>query len=503
MSGEMLFMYFKLKAKIYHTSFVGQEILRKYASNNEMTVLKVFSESYTAKKPGRPVFNEMLDFARRNKNIKNILFTKADRATRNEVDTGTLVFLAQTSDINLYFTQENMTLNKNSKPMEFFMFSMNCSVSSMYPRNLSIEVSTKMEEKAKQGFYPSHAPVGYVNKRIKKRSYIFIDEQKAPFIRKIFELYATRQYSYRSLAEVMRKEGFTVSNTVKCGKTNIENILKNPVYMGDFIWNGKRYYNAKHDKIVSPELYGLCQQIIREKTTTKRNTSKNFLFSNIIKCSRCGCALVGEIKKSTYVYYHCTGNRGGDCKSKYIKEEHAEELFIDILKSIKLSDEAIKITKNAIRNEVKERSDYNKEKVKSLEKKITTSKNRLDKIFLMYLDGNIDETIYNEKRKDFEIEIEELSMELSALNKTHAQILDHSVKILELAKNAHSYYLNGSLETKQELVKLICSNFLYDGEKLTITIKKAFQHIVEIACFKNGGPSWTRTRDLTLIRRAL
>ena len=33
----------------------------------------------------------------------------------------------------------------------------------------------------------------------------------------------------------------------------------------------------------------------------------DFAFSGLIACAKCGCAVVGEIKKQRYVYYHCTG----------------------------------------------------------------------------------------------------------------------------------------------------------------------------------------------------
>ena len=62
-----------------------------------------------------------------------------------------------------------------------------------------------------------------------------------------------------------------------------------------------------------------------------------------------------------------------------------------------------------------------------------------------------------------------------------------SEKLLELFKNARSKYLAASFEKKQELTKLVCSNFYYDGENLTIEIKKAFQPIVKIAYIYNGG----------------
>jgi site-specific DNA recombinase len=33
----------------------------------------------------------------------------------------------------------------------------------------------------------------------------------------------------------------------------------------------------------------------------------DFAFSGLIACHACGCAVVGEIKKERYIYYHCTG----------------------------------------------------------------------------------------------------------------------------------------------------------------------------------------------------
>ena len=63
---------------------------REYAEKNNLTIVKIYSESYTAKKPGRPLFNEMLDFCKKHK-VRHIIFLKADRASRNGVDSAALV----------------------------------------------------------------------------------------------------------------------------------------------------------------------------------------------------------------------------------------------------------------------------------------------------------------------------------------------------------------------------------------------------------------------------
>ena len=38
-----------------------------------------------------------------------------------------------------------------------------------------------------------------------------------------------------------------------------------------------------------------------------RRVTHDFAFSGLIACGRCGCSVVGEIKKQKYIYYHCTG----------------------------------------------------------------------------------------------------------------------------------------------------------------------------------------------------
>ena len=488
------------RQKGYSLDFQYKELV-EYCKKQGLTIVKHFTESHTAKKPGRPEFNNMLDYANKNK-ISNLVFLKNDRASRNPVDSAALSFMAEHQGFLIHLIQDNLVLSKMSRPQDFLIFEINNGFSNLYSRNLSVEVSSKMREKAEQGYYPSHAMVGYKTIKINKRSYLEIDEEKAPYIREVFNLYSTGRYSYMSLAAEMRKRGFMISKAVKCGKSNIEKILNNPVYMGDFIWNGKRY-EGKHDPLITKELYYYCQHIIKEKTSTSRSVNHNFLFSGIIKCQKCGCALVGELKKGKYIYYHCTGNRGGNCKRKYLKEEIAEKRFIEILKSLKVSDEGYELIIKFVKEKVAEENAYAKEQTEQTQTKIAKLKERLNKLFNVWIDGKIDDDLYNKKSAEFQNELDALDYRLLKLNKSDAEAINFSKKILELFKAAPELYLRGSMESKQDLIKLLCSNFLWDGENVTIIIKKAFQPLVEIAYLINGGPQWTRTTDLTLIRGAL
>ena len=72
-------------------------------------------------------------------------------------------------------------------------------------------------------------------------------------------------------------------------------------------------------------------------TTPIRSYGREFAFSGLMKCADCGCAVVAEIQKGKYIYYHCTGhangNRGNpsDCRRKYVHEEALERLLNRVL----------------------------------------------------------------------------------------------------------------------------------------------------------------------------
>ena len=457
----------------------------EYAAQKGLNIVKQYSESFTGKRPGRPLFNAMIEFCKKH-NVRNLIFLVHHRASRNGVDSAQLVYMAENMNYNIHLIEDGLILNKQSKPTDYLIFEVSNCMANFYPRNLSVEVRSKLREKAEQGYYPERPPIGYERKPKLKRAYLQINPEKAPFIKRIFELYSTRQYSYSSLAKQLREEGFYISPAVKVGKSNIEDILNNPIYIGDFVFKGKRYYNAKHEPIISRELYALCQEIIKEKTSTKAN-KREFLFSNMIRCKKCGCFLVGEIKKEKYIYYHCTGNRGGDCKKKYIREESIEKAVLQILKSFEVRPELLDVVLNCLKTEIKEQNFYNENRIKTINNRIETLKNRLDKLLNLYLDGQIEKNIFDKKKIEFETELDGLLLEQNTMQRTGFEILNHAELLFELFKNAATLYISGDIQLKREILGIVCSNFYFDGENIEIAIKKAIQPLLKIAFLENLG----------------
>lgn len=472
----------------------------KYAKENNFTrCIKDYSVSESAKEPGRKHFNEMLKLAQKYK-VGHVLFKKADRSARNETDAATIVRLARTTDISFHFIEEGMVLNRFSKNHEFTIYMINCVIATLMPRDLAVNVSSAFVKKAKMGHYPMVAPYGYMNYRKSKgeSSHIIIDPDKAPFVKRMYELYASGLYSYRSLAKKMSEEGFRMSATVKCNKKNVEMILNNPIYMGDFNFKGVRY-EGKHEPIVSRELYQEVQRVIKNQTSTRAN-KRQFLFSGLFKCSHCGCALVGELHKGKYIYYHCTGNKGGDCKRKYIPERKLEEALLTILENLKLSDETAKIVMTAIKKELKNNLDYGQSQATEVRKQIETLQKRLSKLLDLYTDGDIDKKAYDTKSKQWQYELDELLVTQTKINKTPVNYIERARDLFELCKNAPEWYLQADYEKKRELLKLLHSNFLYDGEKPHFELNSVFKLMLDLSKNEKIVEDGTRTHKALTTR---
>lgn len=92
-------------------------------------------------------------------------------------------------DIEIRYVKEGQVLSKDSKSQTKLVHGISVVVARHPVDNLSEEVKKGMREKASQGIFPGHAPLGYRNNKGERT--IEIDPVDSPMVIRMMGLYAT------------------------------------------------------------------------------------------------------------------------------------------------------------------------------------------------------------------------------------------------------------------------------------------------------------------------
>ncbi len=321
------------------------KLLDDYAALNGLIVASSHVDVETARKAGRTAFGEMLRYLRRHPDVRILLVEKTDRLYRNIKDWAIIDDLG----IEVHFVKENFILSDECRSSEKFMHGIKVLMAKSYIDNLSEEATKGMAEKARQGLWPSGAPFGYANVIDPGgRKVVVVDPEIGPLVTLLYEWFASGRYTLTSLTQKARLAGFCGRRSRKpIGSSTILNILRNRFYSGSFDWAGATYAGV-HEPLVSIELWEAVQEILDGRAMTNiRANPREFPFSGLIRCGHCGCAVVAQIQKERYIYYHCSGYRG-KCPERYVREEVLEEKLIAALNRLRCSDAEFDLMRHAI-----------------------------------------------------------------------------------------------------------------------------------------------------------
>lgn len=459
--------------------------LRKLTGKLGLSSFEVFTESKSAKEPGRPVFNKMMQKVYEG-NVKGIICWKLDRLARNAVDGGAIIYALKQNGIEIVTPSQSYSQGSENAFMMYVEFGM----AQKFIDDLSKNVKRGLMAKVEKGWYPVVAPIGYLNTPDREKGFKVVvkDLKRFPIIRKMWDLMLTGSYTPPQILEIannewgLRTKKFRRQGGNPLSRSGIYRLFTNSFYYGWFEFKGK-LYKGKHEPMVTEEEFDKVQVILGRKGRPRLQTH-HFPFTGTISCGECGCSITAETKTkfypttknlANYTYYHCTKKKQGiSCHQKPIREEKLENQIDTMLAKIQISesfkDWALKYLHEIHEQETDDRTTI----YQSLQEAYNAVQGKLDSLLDLRIRELISDKEYTQKKEILIKEQIGLKEKLGDTENRASKWLELSEKTFNLACYARYWFKNGSLEDKKTILQTIGSDFILKDGKLTIQLQKPF-----------------------------
>lgn len=323
-----------------------------------------------------------------------------------------------------------------------------------------------------------------------ENNYYIIDKESSSQIKMLFEMYASKKYSIRTLCEELNSRGITRTDGVAYRVTFLQALLKDACYMGE---PNKRFFNRVYPKIISKDLFDKVQNVLKENNTNIIKQNKYYhLGSMIWKCIECGYYLTscgGYYKCNHHYNKYAYNSLDKRCSmSNTFCEKHIDKLLWEVAfyKHIEffLKDE------ETSKNDIKEQIEVIKEKMKVLQDKIENIDIRKKALSDLFLDGTYTKEEFNIRKKRLEnsnIENKELLIKYDEDIVRLNNIINTPKENYKLwFKNVIST-INKNTKEKQDLVrKYIDYGNLINNKDNSVTVKiYCFDGTVEEFIYRN------------------
>ena len=300
----------------------------------------------------RPVFQQMMAELKHERTADYVIVYNLSRLNRNRVDDAYVLMAMRGMGVTLISAQENIDETPAGQLLHGILASFNEYRSSAD----GADIRYKMGQKAKNGGTLGKAPLGYLNVRDRYEGRevrtVAVDDARAPLVRVAFELYATGEYSLKSLALEMnlrglrsRGDGRSPAQAVSVNKLN--SMLRDRYYLGIVTYQGVDY-PGRHERLVEPALFTAVQVVLNSRgPASERERRHNHYLKGLLWCA--ACREVGRESRMViqrtvnktgeeYWYFFCMGRQTRLCDAPYVPADVAERLVLRHYEGVALPD---------------------------------------------------------------------------------------------------------------------------------------------------------------------
>ena len=426
------------------------ERLSKYCEINNIEIVQVFNEDFSAKTFNRPEFQKILILLKSRKlKADMLLFTKWDRFSRNAGDAYGMINTLTKLGVEPQALEQPLDLNI---PENKIMLAVYLAAPEVENDRRALNVIVGMRRARKEGRWMTKAPLGYRNTLDSKNKKIIEPDENAPTVKWIFEQIGTGVHNVVEVWKMAREKGLD-----SC-KNNIWLLIRNPVYCGKIVVQAYKdeplsWAQGTHTPLISEELFYKVQDVLdgRKRNVPTKNTKKDeLLLRGFLICRKCGQLITGSASKGNggrYVYYHC---RKG-CNERF-KADVANDLFIKGLSQTTPPTDALDAFKYVIKQTFSNNEQDKTQQLIQIRNQIAKVQERINNAQSLMLDGDINAIEYKEIKNRLTPEIEKLNRQLADTSAFDSSYNTYVADGVSLLGNLAQAFIDGDLYTKHQII---------------------------------------------------
>ena len=477
-----------------------EQKLITYCQMNNLNVMAIYREDYSAKTFKRPEFKKLLEFCKKNKkSVNQVIFIKWDRFSRNTAESYQMIAIFNSLAIRVNAIEQPLDL---TIPEQGLMLAVYLSIPEVENHRRSLNVTAGMRRALKEGRYVGSAPLGYDNGRDSGKKPLLVPNKDAVLIQEAFELMATGVYNQKEVLNKLKAKG------LKSSKTPFSNLLKNPIYYGAIFIKAYKdeketTINGIHEPLVTKSLFDKVQDIINHRRNNNQSKHKKlndkFPLKGFLLCPVCNNPLTASTSRGRtkhYSYYHCIS----PCNGRYVLEE-VSAWFNDFLDSISLSGPIKILFEEVVKDQLLKEAESNKLGPKHFEQ-IKKLEHKLERLQDMFVEGEIDKNDYQTTKVRYENIVREMK-EKESMKKDEKTIFELYQKTINKVETIGIEYNKADIEGKRLLLGSIFPKKIhFENKKLrTADVNPILNEILSINRAYGGIKKWDKTKKLALSHR--
>ncbi|HNZ67412.1 MAG TPA: recombinase zinc beta ribbon domain-containing protein, partial [Planctomycetota bacterium] len=221
-------------------------------------------------------------------------------------------------------------------------------------------------------------------------------------------------------------------------------------------------------------------------------------YNLLIKCNECGRSYTGytTTKKSglEFTYYVCS-EKHGECKNLQISEKEVEEQIAKYVGEVKLDEEKWAKLKALVLQKLEKEFNFESTVRKGVDIQIDQVNEKLDSLFDMKINKEIEIDDYQIKYKKIKDELNTLKSKRTDVEVTKDELKDEVDKFFDDIQTFKEVFLNGDYHEKRNLLFEITSHLGIVNKIVDLNLKEPYK---SVAFVKNSNDSnkWGHVVDL-------